>query len=329
MQVKRLKFVGWLSILLIASLVLSSAFQAYASATDQRTYPAPGRMIDVGGHHLHVYCLGEGDPTVILEAGMSGWSTDWVLVQPTVAKATRVCTYDRAGYGWSDAGPLPRDSQQVAAELHTLLAEAGIDGDIILVGHSLGGLFVQNYAKRYPQQVKGIVLVDSVHPEQSLRMQEDVRKKYERNLRALTSMTRILAPTGSLRLAGQSVTTIADELPGEYQSMARSLGYQSKAYQALDGEMASFQQSQSQVRDAGPLPKIPMAVISSSFVEDFPPGFSEGDIKSTWDELQADLSKLATMPQVIAANSGHYIHIDQPEPVIQSVLKMVDLSQGE
>jgi pimeloyl-ACP methyl ester carboxylesterase len=261
---KKLKPLRWVLLLFILALLFSSSYQAVASAADLRQYPALGQLIDVGGHRLHIYCLGQGEPTVVMEAGLSGWSTDWILVQPEIAESAHVCTYDRAGYGWSDPGPLPRDSQQVASELHTLLSRSGIKGNIILVGHSLGGLFVQYYAKTYPQQVAGIVLVDSVHPNQSLSMKEDVRKKYEGNLRALTLLTRILAPTGLLRLAGQSETIIADKLPGEYQAMVRSLGFQSKAYRALDEELASFQQSQLEVREAGPLPRIPLAVISSS-----------------------------------------------------------------
>lgn len=323
------RFFGCTVILLVVVLIFSSGYHAFASASDRKAYPAPGQMIDVGGYRLHIDCLGEGDATVVMEAGMSGWSTDWSMVHAEIAKTTRVCTYDRAGYGWSDPGPQPRDSQQIVTELHTLLSKSGIDGDIILVGHSLGGLFVQYYAKLYPQQIQGIVLVDSVHPEQSLRMKEDVRKKYEGNLRALTRLTKILAPTGMLRLTGQPVTTIADKLPGKYQTAARSMGFQARAYQALDAEMASFQQSQSEVREAGPLPDIPMAVISSSLVEDFPPGFSADGIKSTWDELQAELSQAAVLAQVIAANSGHYIHIDQPELVTQTILEMVNMGHGK
>jgi pimeloyl-ACP methyl ester carboxylesterase len=324
MQAKTLQITKWMVCLLVGCLVFSSGYHTLASSSDLKRYPAPGELIDVGGHRLHIYCIGEGEPTVVMEAGMSGWSTDWTLVQPEITKATRVCTYDRAGYGWSDSGPLPRDSRQVATELHTLLSRSGIDGNIILVGHSLGGLFVQYYARVHPEQIAGIVLVDSVHPEQSLIMKEEARKKYEENLRALTLMTRVLAPTGSLRLAGQSVTSIAEKLPAEYQIIARSLGFQSKAYQALDEEMASFQQSQLEVREAGPLPDVVLAVISSSFVENFPPGFSEDSIKDTWDELQANLSRTATIPHVIATNSGHYIHIDQPELVIQTILEMVN-----
>jgi pimeloyl-ACP methyl ester carboxylesterase len=326
---KKLKPLRWVLLLFILALLFSSSYQAVASAADLRQYPALGQLIDVGGHRLHIYCLGQGEPTVVMEAGLSGWSTDWILVQPKIAESAHVCTYDRAGYGWSDPGPLPRDSQQVASELHTLLSRSGIKGNIILVGHSLGGLFVQYYAKTYPQQVAGIVLVDSVHPNQSLSMKEDVRKKYEGNLRALTLLTRILAPTGLLRLAGQSETIIADKLPGEYQAMVRSLGFQSKAYRALDEELASFQQSQLEVREAGPLPRIPLAVISSSLVENFPPGFTEGTIKATWDELQTDLGESATLPRIIASKSGHYIHLDQPELVIHTVLQVVSIVHGK
>jgi pimeloyl-ACP methyl ester carboxylesterase len=323
---RKLKFSRWALLLFLLALLFSSGYQAAASTAELRQYPAPGQLIDVGGHRLHIYCLGQGEPTVVMEAGLSGWSTDWIRVQPEVAKSTRVCTYDRAGYGWSDPGPLPRDSQQVASELHILLSRFGIKGNIILVGHSQGGLFVQYYAKTYPQQVVGIVLVDSVHPEQSLSMQEGIRNKYEGELRALTLLTRVLAPTGLLRLVGQSETIIADKLPKEYQAMVRSLGFQSKAYRTLDEETASFEQSQAEVQDAGPLPHVPLAVISSSLVQDFPPGFTEGSIKATWDELQAELGESATLPRVIASKSGHYIHLDQPELVIQTVLEVVKIA---
>lgn len=325
MMTNRLKWGKWLLILLIAGLVLSTAYQAYASVNDLKVYPAPGRMVDVGGYRLHINCVGVGSPVVVMEAGQSGWSTDWALVQPDIAKVTRVCTYDRAGYGWSEEGAQPRDSRQVGAELHTLLTKAGIDGKIILVGHSLGGLFVQYYAKTYPQEIAGIVLVDSVHPEQSLQMKENVRKKYEGNLRALTLLTRIIAPTGLLRLANQPETIIADKLPGGYRDEVRALGFQSKAYRALDDEMANFEQSQSEVQNAGPLPKVPLAVISSTTLNNFPPGFSGDYMRNLWAELQADLAKSATMPHSIASGSGHYIHLDQSQLVIDTVVEIVNM----
>ena len=314
-----------LLVLLVAGMLLSSGYQAFATGRDLEKYPAPGQLIDVGGYRLHIYCVGEGSPTVVMEAGMSGWSTDWLLVQPEVAEVTRACAYDRAGYGWSDEGPRPQDSQQVATALNRLLAEAGIEGEIILVGHSLGGVFAQYYAREYPEQVVGLVLVDSVHPRQSQIMPEAVRDKYEGNLERLTAFTRVFAPTGLLRLAGQTVSPIADKLPDEYQDMVRALGYQSKAYRALDAEMAAFRQSQAQVQEAGPLPKhILLATIRATVVENYPPGFSADTVKPIWDEMQADLSDSATLPPVVATHSGHYVHVDEPDLVTQTILDVVN-----
>lgn len=324
MKVKISKFTRRVFILLMAGLILLPGYQTFASAADQQTYPAPGQMFDVGGHRLHLYCMGEGQPTVLMEAGMSGWSTDWILVQPEIAKVSRVCTYDRAGYGWSEEGPQPRDSRQVVTELHTLLSKAGIEDKIILVGHSLGGLFVQYYARTYPEQVAGIVLVDSVHPEQSLRMKEDVRRTYEGNLKTLTVFTSIAAPSGLLRLANQPETIIINKLPSEYQSMVRAMGLRSGAYRALGDEMVSFGESQLQVRNAAPFPDVPVTVLSSTLAQDFPPGFSGDYMKGVWDELQSDLvNRHANAIHIIAKKSGHYIHLDQPDLVTQTIVDMV------
>jgi pimeloyl-ACP methyl ester carboxylesterase len=325
MKAKKSKFSRRVFVFLFASLVLLPGYQAFASAADMRVYPPPGQMIYVGGHHLHLHCMGEGEPVVVMEAGMSGWSADWVLTQPEVAKTTRVCAYDRAGYGWSEEGPLPRDSRQAAAELHTLLSKASIEGKVILVGHSLGGLFAQYFAQTYPRQVAGIILVDSVHPEQSLRMKEDVRKTYEENLKSLTLFTSLVAPTGLFRLANQPETIIVAKLPDAHRPMAGAMGLQAKAYRALAGEMASFDKSQIQARNAGPLPAVPMTVLSSAIVRDFPPGFSGEYMKSLWDELQNDLAnQQVDSLHVSAENSEHYIHLDQPDLVIDAIVVMVE-----
>ncbi len=325
MNLKKLRITKRVFVLLLISLFLLPGYQAFANATDLRAFPATGQMVDVGGHRLHLHCMGEGEPVVIMEAGMSGWSADWILVQPEAAKTTRVCAYDRAGYGWSEEGPQPRDSQRVATELHTLLSKSGIDGKVILAGHSLGGLFVQYYARAYPQQVAGVILVDSVHPEQSLQMKEEVRKKYEGNLQSLTFFTSIVAPLGLLRLTNQPETIIVEKLPAEYQTVARAMGLQTKAYRALAGEMASFGDSQMQTRNAGPFPDVPVIVLSSTQVWDFPPGFSGSYMKHLWEELQ---SNLANQPgnavHILADHSGHYIHLDQPDLVIDALVSMVD-----
>lgn len=164
----------------------------------------------------------------------------------------------------------------------------------------------------------GLVLVDSVHPRQSQIMPEAVRDKYEGNLERLTAFTRVFAPTGLLRLAGQTVSPIADKLPGEYQDMVRALGYQSKAYRALDAEMAAFRQRPRFLKH------ILLATIRATVVENYPPGFSADTVKPIWDEMQADLSDSATLPPVVATHSGHYVHVDEPDLVTQTILDVVN-----
>ena len=153
---------SWRASLLL--LMAGAIYESLSEAADARAYPPPGQMVDVGGYRLHINCTGEGSPTVVIDAGLGDWSTSWGLVQPEVAKTTRVCTYDRAGMGWSEPGPLPRDAHQIAGELHTLLQNANIPGPYVMVGHSFGGLPVQVFVHDYPAEVAGVVLIESMYP---------------------------------------------------------------------------------------------------------------------------------------------------------------------
>src|SRR5690348_14311024 len=122
--------------------------------------PPSGRVIDVGGHRLHLYCSGHGTPTVVIETGLGDIGSDWTLVQQRVGASTRICTYDRAGYGWSDPGPMPRTFDQLNLELRDVLTRAGERGPFVLVGHSFGGGVVRQFAYTYPHDVAGLVFVD-------------------------------------------------------------------------------------------------------------------------------------------------------------------------
>ncbi|HPV82106.1 MAG TPA: alpha/beta hydrolase, partial [Nitrospira sp.] len=153
----------WFLGTIVALATIGAAYQIIGMVLDRCHYPPPGQMVDIGGHRLHLYCLGTGTPTVILEAAAPGWSLSWSNVQPQLARTTRVCAYDRAGLGWSERGPLPRSGQRMAQELHRLLERAGIRGPYVLVGHSLGGLLTRLYQHDYPQDVVGMVLVDAGH----------------------------------------------------------------------------------------------------------------------------------------------------------------------
>jgi pimeloyl-ACP methyl ester carboxylesterase len=150
------------AILLLASI--GGAYETASEAADQNDYPMTGELIDVGGHSLHLRCSGSGSPTVVLEPGAGEMSSGLAWIEPVVAGDTRVCVYDRAGRGWSEAADAPQDATGIATDLHTLLERADVPGPYLLAGHSFGGLYVLTFAAQYPDEVAGMVLVDSTAP---------------------------------------------------------------------------------------------------------------------------------------------------------------------
>jgi pimeloyl-ACP methyl ester carboxylesterase len=157
----------WLLYPVLAVLAIASVgggYQTVRESLEAKAYPPPGQLIDVGGHRLHLYCTGSGSPTVVLEPGHGGSSSDFGWITPAVAGETRVCVYDRAGRGWSDATDGPQDGAHIAADLHTLLERAHVPGPYVLAGHSFGGLYIQSFAAQFPDQVAGMVLLDSTAP---------------------------------------------------------------------------------------------------------------------------------------------------------------------
>jgi pimeloyl-ACP methyl ester carboxylesterase len=157
----------WLLYPVIALLALASiggGYQTVRETADARAYPVPGQLIDVGGHRLHLHCTGSGAPTVVFEPGAGEMSSNLGRITPAVARDTRICVYDRAGRGWSEPADTPQDGAQIATDLHTLLQRGHVPGPYVLAGHSFGGLYVLAYAARYPDEVAGLVLVDSTAP---------------------------------------------------------------------------------------------------------------------------------------------------------------------
>ena len=140
-------------------ILMGATYQGVATAVERRRYPHPGRLVDVGGHQLHIYCVGDGSPTVVLEAPETAMSAAWGWVQSEVAKTTRVCSYDRAGLGWSEAGDKPYDPGRVPEELHALLRAAKEPGPYVLAGHALGASFVRQFASLYPADTAGLVVI--------------------------------------------------------------------------------------------------------------------------------------------------------------------------
>jgi hypothetical protein len=155
---------------LVATVVAgSSSFNAITLHHFRATNPPPGAFYTVNGHRMRINCTGSGSPTIVLESGGGNDGLVWGGVQPELSKTTRVCSYDRAGYGWSDALPAPRDADHIAGELHELLHQANVNGPIVLMGHSIAGLYIRDYVTRYPAGISGIVFVDVSTP-----MQEEI-----------------------------------------------------------------------------------------------------------------------------------------------------------
>ena len=208
---------------LISTLALvGTIYQVIATRLDQQKYPPPGRLVDVGGYRLHIHCLGpEGasGPTVVMDAGIGECSLGWGLVQPEIARFARVCTFDRAGLGWSDPAPTPRTSRQIVSDLHALLTNAGIKPPYVLVGHSFGGLNARLYTSQFPEEVAGMVLVDSAHEDLPFRPPLLIR------------VGLLTAPLGIPRLFAQDVVSenpIFDrhsKYPSAYPAIATSTKY--------------------------------------------------------------------------------------------------------
>lgn len=307
------------ALLLVCLSLTGLLYQSIASAQDASSYPAPGRLIDVGGYRLHLYCTGTerpGSPTVILDEGLGATSLGWSKVQPDVASFTRVCSYDRAGYGWSDAGPLPRTAGRMVRELHTLLTRAAVPGPYVLVGHSYGGLIMQLYTYTYPQQVAGLVLVESSHEDQA-RYPELIQVNTD--LQQL-SLCQALSPFGILRVLGLW-SGLEAGYPPTVQPAVKAQNNQTRYCHTLYDEEAAWDESAAQVRAARhPLGHLPLVVLTRGVEGNFFQGNAGKQVPNSWLTLQKDLVSLSTnSTQIIATRSGHYIQLDQPDLVIAAI----------
>ncbi len=293
---------------LLLSILLPTLVLAGTTSTALDLLP-PGRLVDVGGHRMHIYCRGEGEPTIVLDSGAGGFSLEWSTIQKSIAPDTRVCAYDRAGYGWSDMGPLPRTSSRIVEELRTLLQMAEIPGPYIMVGHSFGGYTAQYFARSHPQQVVGIVLIDSSHPEQVQRLPKTIRKVSARPENSRTySITR---------------PVLHDHYPKETGARAYRLMSSWKYRFTRQEELLSLPRSAQEVMQAAPYKTIPLVVLTRG--KRVWPHTSYGDeMEKVWRELQDELSTLSqNSVHLIAKNSGHSIHLDQPELVISALRNLL------
>lgn len=326
-----------LSVVLLILILAGSGLAAGARARAdlKGKYPPTGRMVDVGGYRLHLYCHGTGSPTVVMEAGMGDFGLTWGLVQPELAKTSRVCVYDRAGLGWSDPSPRPRTVAVMVDELHSLLANAGIPGPYVLAGHSLGGLVVRLYAHSYPQDVTGLVLVDSSHEEQFAP--EPIQKALRRMSRLMPLMygyMQTVVSTGAAALKPSllpdpaGVQALLTLLPAEGAEMYRSLIVSDpKLVATASAELKALPESQAQMRAAriASLGDMPLVVLRHGQTGPVMAGSEVSKLlEETFIQLQHELAALSSNGRVVVAEqSGHAIHIEQPGLVIEAIQQVL------
>ena len=327
---------GFLCLIAI-SLVAGASYQFISTKIDERTYPPPGQMVDVGGYKLHLYKSGSGGPVVVLDSGLGCISSDWGSVQSDIAKFIQVVSYDRAGTAWSEASPFPRTSEQIVQELRTLLHKAHIPKPYILVGHSFGGGNAQLYAATYPDEVLGIVLVDSCHEEQEKRLPPhplDQQMKLMQSRGAVYFMSTF----GISRLmAKMYLKSMMPDLPEAMQNRHIALCSTTKHGKTVSAEASSLTESLKQLEnvDRSRIQDIPCCVLTAGRKPDLSEfGMSEEQQKFidkmylVWQELQNELAaKFEHSKHLIAEKSDHMIPWHQPEIIVQAVKEILNGSR--
>jgi pimeloyl-ACP methyl ester carboxylesterase len=304
----------------VAGLAACSAFNAIENKLAWSTHPPEGEVYLVNGARMHIDCMGTGEPAIILDAGFGNNAAIWQTVQPELAKTTRVCSYDRAGSGWSDPQPGPRDANQIADQENALLQQAGINGPIVLMGHSIAGLYVRAYATRFPEHVAGIVFVDGSSPAQFkiAAIADEVNKQSWLMPRA----TMIL---GTPRLMWMLTGSAPGLQPhaGRNQAEANFHSHIS----ALAVEMRSFFRSGDEVAQTGPYGALPILIFSQDTTK--PGSEAMAPFAAPWNQMQDNLKKLSTHSRrIIAKGSSHYIQLDRTDLIEKEVPQFIQQIRG-
>jgi pimeloyl-ACP methyl ester carboxylesterase len=308
---------------------ISWLYQRFGQARDARRYPPPGRLLPVGGHRLHLVDHGGIGPVVVIETGSGALALGWEQMARDLLPFCRVITYDRSGYGWSDADGWRRDGERVARDLAALLAAADIAGPFILVGHSLGGLFVRSFQQLYPEAVAGIVFVDSSHEEMITRVIQTSGWRVV-VAQAVASVLMTVAPRGIARAAADAglLDRVAQGAVGgnspEEVRQRMSLYLRSAFRQGMLAETLGMPATMRSLRETRQPLTIPIAVVTAAAP-------SPGDttmlarMRPLWLDLQADLVTLSSdATHVVARRGGHFVHHDDPEVVADAIRGVIE-----
>lgn len=309
-------FLKWFIRFIIAVIILivvGFMYESVSESYDAKAYPPPGKLVDIGGYRLHIHCSGSGTPTVVIEAGWGDSSGSWGWVQPEVAKTTRVCTYDRAGMGWSETSSQPRTARVFAKELHALLIKAKEPGPYILVGHSLGAYTVRVFAHDYSKEVVGLVFIDP----QNLSI-TNVAAPKPAPKPGVNTLPMLMARIGITRLLAGPLGAIED-LPAKDKQAYTAYSVAPRSAQTFLDEGMGMSEGAAQARSVTTLGALPLIVLSRG---------KDMDVESAASQKRF-LHLSTNSQQFFADKSGHQIMIEQPKAAVASIVKMVEIVRRE
>jgi pimeloyl-ACP methyl ester carboxylesterase len=274
-----------ISIIAFVLAITGMIYQTAATESDQRKYPPPGILVNVNGHKMHIYCMGAGSPTIILDHVGGGSSVDWSLIQPKLAEHTRVCAYDRAGFGWSDYNPAPRTLAQQVDEVHGLLQGANEHAPYILVGHSYGARVDRVYAAKYPDEVAGMVLMDAGILADDPRYPAEMQSDFELENNMLRA-ARWLAPFGLVRVTRPLMGFPTYDLPEEARLASASFAVLPHYFQSLIADGDAMPTVLREEREVSSLGDIPLLVLVATEPDDA--------VRKVWSQANIEMATLST-----------------------------------
>lgn len=333
LRIARKTGIGFAAALVILG-VAGATWNFLATRHDRKANPPPGHLYEVNGHAMHLYCTGEGSPVVILESGRGDDFTVWGKVQPALSRVTRTCSYDRAGFGWSDAQPGARDGLHIADQLHALLIKAGITTPVVLLGHSAGGLYARIYSSKFPQAVAGLVLVEASTPKPL--PSPPFASQMDEHSNAEFMFVKASVALGVARLMGQ-----CDAIPKGLEAYAGWIKGSACDYPQLDEYVREYRatdDSHHQAGKTGPFGDLPILVLSQDPKWAIPDFLAKRVTPKDWrwasaahDREQAAFLQLSSNSRrAIATGSGHYIQYERPDVLIKETTALIgQIRSGE
>ena len=311
-MLRSIRRIATVVVVLCVVAAFGATYEYVEERLDLAAVPPPGRLIDVGGHRLHLWCFGQGAPTVVFDSGLGGTAFDWYPVLRDVSSFTTACAYDRAGMGYSDAGPSPRTSRRIAGELAEMVRRSEAKLPVVLVGWSYGGLFVRAYASEHESEVAGLLLVDAAHEDQAAKFAAAGFPSY---VPVWDRFAPTAAAFGVLRLTGSPSGLPPEAMPEPVRRFVQATGYRPSGYQAEYDEESQESESFDEVRALRRTLSIPVVVLSAG----------RSPIPDVTTSLQRDLLRLSARScQIVAANSDHRIPYQEPETVVHAVRVTID-----